>query len=144
MSKKEIKELIKNILKENVLPYDPPSSEDWSILEEKFSCTFCEEFKTFIELMAYYSFPGEILNVSNGRTDGNDTISSTYDFEMNEGDWNPAMIPFYSIGNGDYFCLEKLTLPNSPVYYYYHDMCKFEMHNDSFSVWISELPAFLE
>ena len=35
--------------------------------------------------MSEYVFPGDILNVSSGRTNGNDTIEFIYNYEMNEG-----------------------------------------------------------
>lgn len=37
---------------------------------------------------------------------------------MENSNWNEDMIPFYGIGNGDYFCINKLDLK---VYYYYND-----------------------
>lgn len=36
--------------------------------------------------MSEYSFPGDILNVSSGKTNGNDTIEFTYDYEIKQGD----------------------------------------------------------
>ncbi len=50
------------------------------------------------------------------------------------------MIPFYCIGNGDYFCLCK---KNSKVYYYYTDNEIFKEYNNSFKDWIEDLPNFL-
>ena len=57
--------------------------------------------------MSEYVFPGDILNVSSGKTNGNDTIEFIYDYEMKRRFLEKRTNPFYSIGNGDYFCLHS-------------------------------------
>ncbi|NMO94327.1 SMI1/KNR4 family protein [Paenibacillus lemnae] len=144
MTKDEIELILKSLLDKEDIEYNPPSINDWRELERKFSCVIGEDFKLFIDLMSKYSFPGDILNVSTGLTNSNDTISFTYDFEMNQGGkWKPEMIPFYSIGNGDYFCLNSIESPDSPVYYYYHEDFYFEEYTENFALWIKALPEFL-
>lgn len=143
MNKDEIESLLEDILEAEVGQHDPPSSDDWKQLENKFSCKFNYEFRYFIELMASYSFPGDILNVSTGQTNGNDMIEFTYDYEINQGHWNSDLIPFYSIGNGDYFCLNSKECPMSPVYYLYHEDSRVEKYSNSFADWIKGLPDFL-
>jgi hypothetical protein len=143
MTNDEIEAILKTVIEVEGIEFDPPSEMDWSNLENKLSCTFSNEFKAFIELMSRYSFPGDILNVSTGSTNGNDTIEFTYDYELSQGNWDTEMIPFYSVGNGDYFCLSKKESPNSPVYYYYHEDSRTEQYSDSFENWIKELPEFL-
>ncbi|GAA0086295.1 hypothetical protein UT300007_27340 [Clostridium sp. CTA-7] len=59
---------------------------------------------------------------------------------MRNGNWNANIIPFYEIGNGDYFCISRL---DSKVYYYYDDKGKVEEYCDSFKTWIENLPNFL-
>lgn len=44
--------------------------------------------------MSEFVFTGDILNVSTSKTNGNDTIEFTYDYEMNEGFWEKELIPF--------------------------------------------------
>ncbi|SEN49680.1 SMI1 / KNR4 family (SUKH-1) [Terribacillus saccharophilus] len=143
MTKDEIARILSNILDKESENLDNPSSNDWSKLESKFSCSFPKEFVYFIELMSDYSFPGEILNVSSGNTNGNDTIEFTYDYERNQGDLEEDLIPFYSIGNGDYFCLVSKECPNSGVYYYSHEESVIEKDADNFEDWIKQLPGFL-
>lgn len=122
--------LLNGILDKELGNLDIPSVNDWKYIEKKFGCQFPSEFKLFIEFMSEYSFPGDILNVSNGKTNGNDTIEFTYDYEMQQGGWKEELIPFYSIGNGDYFCLLSNECPNSGVYYYSHeDTNMSEFHN---------------
>ena len=53
------------------------------------------------------------------------------------------LIPFYSIGNGDYFCLLADTCPKTGVYYYSHDDNSVVKEADSFEDWLKQLPAFL-
>lgn len=144
MTKDEIESILKPILDEENIEYNPPSISEWLELERKFTCVIGDEFKYFIAFMTKYSLPGDILNVSTGLTNGNDTISFTYDFEMNQGDkWKPQMIPFYSIGNGDYFCISSIESPDSPVYYYYHEDFHIEKYSENFASWIKALPEFL-
>lgn len=123
--------------------YKVPSSKDWSDLESYFQCKFCDEFKLFIELMSEYCFPGDILNVNSVNNNGNDTIILVYNFEMENGEWRKEFIPFYSIGNGEYFCLNKDECPDSKVYYYIHEINDVEIEEESFEDWIKKLPEFL-
>ena len=96
VTKDEIATLLDGILDEELGNLDIPSASDWENIEKKFGCQFPSEFKFFIELMSEYSFPGDILNVSNVNTNGNDTIEFTYDYEMKQGGWKEELIPFYS------------------------------------------------
>ncbi|MCC5463776.1 SMI1/KNR4 family protein [Pelosinus baikalensis] len=144
MTKNEIESILDKILEEEGMQLDSPTSGDWDVLRIKFNCEFGDEFKSFIELMSTYIFPGDIFNVSTGRTNGNDSIELVYDFEMKGGNWNPKMMPFYGIGNGDYFCLNSDENPSSPVYYYYHEDSRVEKYADTFEEWIRDLPDFLE
>jgi hypothetical protein len=139
----EIESILRQLLPQETNSYDFPADADWQSLESMFNCQFGDDFKAFISLMSKYHFPGDILNVSTGRTNGNDTISFSYEFEMKLGEWDCKMIPFYSIGNGDYFCLKSDECPSSRVYYYYAEIRKFAEYSDSFEKWIHDLPAFL-
>jgi hypothetical protein len=62
---------------------------------------------------------------------------------MSIGNWNKNFIPFYGIGNGDYFCLNAKECPDSKVYYRYHEDLRMEEYSDSFEMWIKDLPDFL-
>lgn len=139
----KIEEILASNLSHEPSQLDSPSPEDWHRVERKFGCRFEDDFKHFIGLMSRYQFPGEILNVSSGRTNGNDSIELTFDFETNEASWNLNMIPFFAIGNGDYFCLNKLECPASPVYYFYSERNLYEMYCHIFEDWIKRLPEFL-
>lgn len=143
MTKDEITKLLDGILDKEMGNLDIPSESDWKQTESKFKCQFPPEFKFFIELMAEYSFPGDILNVSHGKTNGNDTIEFSYDYEMKQGGWKEELIPFYSIGNGDYFCLDSNECPNTGVYYYSHEETNIEKEANSFEEWLKQLPIFL-
>ena len=143
MTRDEIANLLDGILDKELGNLDIPSASDWGNIEKKFGCQFPSEFKFFIELMSEYSFPGEILNVSNGNTNGNDTIEFTYDYEMKQGGWKEELIPFYSIGNGDYFCLLANECPNTGVYYYSHEETNIDKEANNFAEWLKQLPTFL-
>lgn len=140
MKYEEIESILANILEKETDILDKPTAEEWKELSKKFKCSFCDEFKQFIELMSIWIFPGEIYNVSKINNNGNDTIEDVYDHEMKNGNWKVNMIPFYGIGNGDYFCISTL---DAKVYYYYNDKEKFEEYCDSFKAWIEDLPNFL-
>lgn len=143
MTREEIELILSKILIPEDTQLDSPSDEDWSLLSDKFKCQFSSDFKCFFDLMSRYIFPGDIYNVTNGNNNGNDNIIFVYDYEMNSGDWNKDFIPFYGIGNGDYFCLNIKECPNSKVYYYFHEDSRIEEYNNSFEMWIKNLPDFL-
>lgn len=143
MKRDEIEKMLGSMLERELGKFDYPSASDWIMIEEKFGCQFPIDFKFFIELMSVYSFPGDILNVSNGKTNGNDTIEFTYDYEMKQGRWKEELIPFYSIGSGDYICLHSTECPNTGVYYYAHEENNIEREADNFETWLHQLPTFL-
>ena len=143
MTQDELKRILDQVLTTEQSKIDPPTKSDWDRLEARFRCHFGHDFKNFIALMSKYSFPGDIFKVSSGKTNGNDSIELVYDSEVENGCWQEGMIPFYGIGNGDYFCLSMDECPSSPVYYYYADRQVFEPYSISFEEWIRQLPAFL-
>lgn len=102
---------------------------------------FPETFKTFIDFMSVFSFPGEIYNVLEGNNNGNDSIWQVYEYECQYPEWDKSMIPFYGIGNGDYFCICK---NDTKIYYYYQDELKYECYSENMDDWIKELPDFLK
>lgn len=143
MTKDEIASLLDDILDKELRDLDIPIASDWERVEKKFKCQFPVEFRFFIELMAEYSFPGDILNISTGKTNGNDTIEFTYDYEMKQGGWKEDLIPFYGVGNGDYFCLLANTYSDMGVYYYSHEENNSEKEANDFEEWLNQLPDFL-
>lgn len=144
MTKDEIRKCLEPILEVETDGLDIPTEAEWLCLESKLKTKFGTEFRSFIELMAEFSFPGDILNVSSdGNTNGNDDIALVYQDEIKNGRWNEDMIPFYSIGNGDYFCLSAKEGAQSPVFYYYHENGSFSQEYDGFAEWLNALPDFL-
>ena len=143
MTTKEMDDILKSCLKVWNPPYDQPRSSDWEALARKFDCEFSDDFVQFSELASKYEGFGDLLSV---RLDGNvrtqDTIILTYDFEMEHGRWIPDMIPFYSIGNGDYECLSIKEGKNSQVYFAYHEDGHTEVLCPSFADWIRNLPEW--
>lgn len=104
----EIENILKIVLDEEVEMFNKPTEAEWRELSSFFNCKFSKEFKYFIELMSKWSFPGDIYNVSKENTNGNDTIEAVYKHEMKTGNWKSNMIPFYGVGNGEYFCLNSI------------------------------------
>lgn len=122
--------------------FDPPTREDWEYMETKFNCSFSPEFVSFMELITDYNCPS-VLNVRRGgRTNGDPTLDQSYDREMSFGRWNPDLIPFLDMGNGDYFCLSASRGEHSPVYYVYHEGGEEEL-TGSFEEWLGRLDYFL-
>src|ERR1035437_44461 len=106
MTKQEIEAALQAVLEPESFPFEPPSPSDWQALETRFATALPPEFKDFIELMSRHSFPGDIYNVPQApeaKTNGNDTIVTIYESESNLGGWPAHLLPFYGIGNGDYF-----------------------------------------
>jgi len=143
MNYDEMRKILSSVLEKEDDKLDIPTEEDWKKLYKKFNCCFNKDFMNFINLMAEYSFPGDIYNVSSGKTNDNDLIDFVYDYEVKSGKWNKKMIPFYGIGNGDYLCISKEKSPNTPVYYFYAERQLSEEYCSSFEEWIKQLPTFL-
>ena len=144
MTKQEIRALLGSLLPAEPEPVVPPTAEEWQALETRLGTRFPKEFVYFIELMSEFSFPGDIYNVAQaGRTNGNDTIELVYENERTNFAWPEELIPFYGIGNGDYFALNRNEGSNSAVYYRYHENGQIERDSDSFDTWLAQLPAFL-
>lgn len=143
MTTLEMNDILKDCLSVTTPPYDQPRKSDWEVLVRKFSCDFSDDFVRFNELITQYEGLGELLSV---RLDGNlrteDTIILTYDFEMKHGNWMPDMIPFYSVGNGDYECLSAKEGKDSKVFYVYHEDGHAEMYASSFADWVRKLPEW--
>src|SRR5271166_1583779 len=95
--------------------------------------------------MSEFAFPGDIYKVSGGgRTNGNDLIEAVYEHERKLSDWPEDLIPFYGIGNGDYFAISKKEGALTGVYYRYHEDGRVERCSDSFEAWLAGLPSFLK
>lgn len=142
MTETEIEQILATSLTRRSQPSMSPAFENWQELEDRFECTFSEEFKTFISLvMTWYSRGGEILEASD--INEHDSIELVYDMEMDMESWQPNMIPFYAIGNGDYFCLNANECPGSRVFYFYHERSTFESYHDSFESWLRSLPKLM-
>ncbi len=143
MTSQEIEKILELLFRKRPGPYDPPTQEDWKHLAQKFGTEFNDDFLRFMELIGRFRFRGEILNVArHGNVGRNDSIETSYDFEMEHGRWNEDMIPFYSIGNGDYFCLSASGAKTSPVFYAYHEDGRVERYSDTFENWITQLKTF--
>jgi len=144
MTKDEIRQVLEACLKRKSPGLQSPSPEEWQSLESRFACRFPAEMRDFIDLMAEYEFPGDILNVGCRSNNGNDTVDLTYEFELKENPtWSAEMIPFYSIGNGDYFCISSQQCPETAIFYYYAEQGLFKKYCKNFKDWILELPQFL-
>lgn len=125
-------------------PYEVPSPEDWKKIEERFGMSFPQEYVDFVELLCDFDFPGDFYNVvRSARSNGNDEIATVYDIERRETDFPEWLIPFYGIGNGDYFALDARAGRESSVYYWYHERRRAERYAGSFSEWLSGLENFL-
>ncbi|HLW67256.1 MAG TPA: SMI1/KNR4 family protein [Gemmataceae bacterium] len=143
MNREEVRRLLQKLLGKEPVPFDAPSPSDWAKLEAQFQCTFDDTFRAFIDQMSVFRFPGDVFNVSTGRTNGNDSIELVYDLESQSQHWDPDMVPFYGVGNGDYFCLCKKECPNSPIYYFFAESATFAKYASSFGQWIERLPELL-
>lgn len=141
MTKNEIRLILRSIPDIRSADFKPPTEADWASLEATFNAQFPSDFKTFIELMAEFSFPGDIYNVTSaGQTNGNDSIATVYANEKAVSGWPARLVPFYGIGNGDYFALGA---DDGAVYYRYHEDQRVERYSASFDEWLRRLPSFM-
>lgn len=132
MTKDEMEQLIAKVARQYVFPHEPPTEQDWETLERRFDFRFPDEFKLLHEVICRYCLDGGYLAI--GKRPHEDDIALVYDREMEEELWHdPDLIPFCSIGNGDYYCFNKT---NSKVYFVFHDDCHNEQTHDSIQEWI--------
>jgi SMI1-KNR4 cell-wall len=123
--------------------FDPPSRKDWEFLEAKFRCSFGPDFVSFVEVITDYNLPGMLNVTREGRTNGDPTFDWWYDREMGFGSWNADLIPFISVGNGDFFCLSASSGAQSGVYFVDHENGTDERLTASFPEWLERLEYFL-
>ena len=144
VTKDEVRQILSRCVEPQIRILAPPTDQEWATLVDRFSWTLPKEMRHFIDLMAEYAFPGDILNVGAGPHNGNDSIEVVHELETRTNpSWKVEMVPFYSIGNGDYFCVSSAQGDISPVYYYFHDRETFEQTDANFECWIRGLPEFL-
>lgn len=141
MSKRYIESVFEKCLEKEPYLFNIPSENDWNNISAKFGCIFNQAFKDYTELISKYILPGS-LNVASMNTNGDDTIKDVYEYEMKYGNWNSIFIPFFQIGNGDYFCLNALECPNSFIYFYNHEDESFKKYMESFESWIENFESF--
>jgi hypothetical protein len=89
--------------------------------------------------VAFYNVP----QAPDAKTNGNDTIVTIYQSEKNIGSWPDYLLPFYGIGNGDYFALDTREGDKSAVYFRSHTDGSVVRYAESFGAWINKLPDFL-
>lgn len=145
MTTKTVSDILASFLKPKDEPFAAPKAKDWEDFERKFQSIPPADFVVFTDCITAFTFPGDLLNVTRELpSNGNDLISIVYAQEMETGYWHPNMIPFYAIGNGDYFCLNAKEGRDSKVYYYYHERQQFEVYSEYFEEWLKALPSFFQ
>lgn len=143
MNRIEIEGILKSCMSKHSHSFDAPSKNDWAVFVKSYGTDFGESFTKFMELMSIYKFPGEIFNIATGNVRNCASIYDVYDSECDSSTWNDSMVPFYGIGNGDFFCLHKKEGLTSAVYYFDHASEDFEKEYDNFDGWIKDLINFL-
>jgi hypothetical protein len=126
------------------MPRDaPPAPIEWEKLATHFGCQFPEDFVTFHEVVGRVWFEGELLRIGvDGELRGDDAIVSAYEAEKAIGGWPEDMVPFYSIGNGDYICLSAREGAASRVFCVYHEDRRQEVLHANVEDWIKRLPEY--
>ena len=121
-----------------------PTARDWRVLEAKFGCAFPATFVHFMNLMPNYDCAGHLDVVDHGAE--GETVAKAYDHELSFGVWNPDLIPFHDVGNGDYHCLSAASGRTSAVFYVHHDVAPegaTEQVAGSFDEWLARIETFL-
>lgn len=144
MNKDEMRVFLSGFLEQESTVLGMPTADDWHAIEEYFSTEFSIEFKAFIDLMSEFAFPGDVFNAASLEdSNGNDLITEVYELERQNSNWPKNCIPFYGIGNGDFFVVNARDNQRSPVYYLHHEDGQLEKYSDSFQAWVEHLPSFL-
>jgi hypothetical protein len=137
MTHDEIEKLIGDKFWLNKPPEVPPSESEWALLESQLGCQFPTDFRVLHDLMAKYIFEGEYLCIA--PVENYDDIATVYNYERNSGrNWPVELIPFYSVGNGDYLCFKSSECPESAVYYIYHEDDTVKQVHGSLAAWLKD------
>ena len=145
MTLNEIRTLLEGLLPRETMACSPPSEADWENAALALDTVFPAEYKSFVNLMAEFAFPGDIYNIEQqGPDNGNDTLELVYRMEVEAGQWPLHLLPFYGIGNGDYFALERSRDGHSAVYYWNHETAQADRTHECFADWLRALPDFLQ
>ena len=118
-----------------------PERDDWDLLEAKFGCAFEDSYVHFMELIPDYNIPGT-LEVRRDRPShylDEQRIDQVWDHEMSFGGWDPAMIPFNAIGNGDFYCLRAAPGGRTEVWFRDHEDGSDSKVSDSFAEFLARL-----
>ena len=144
MDTSSIRRVIEGVLQPARGSYHKPTSAEWASLEAELGTAFPPDFKRLLEVLSDFEFPGDIYNVSSAQpSNGNDLIADVYAFERGQGALPEWMVPFYGIGNGDYFCLDRRTGAQSAVFFWDHGAASEAAYSPSVEAWIASLPDFL-
>jgi len=117
-------------------------SNDWDYFKEKFNITDIDlNFVIFMDLINHFEFPGDIYFLI--KSEINDNIFNVYDHEIKYGDWNASLIPFYGIGNGDYFCISGKDFPVARVYFFDHSDNSVIVKYFSFEDFVNDIHVYI-
>jgi len=141
MNESNINALLKSLFPAETEIKKRPTARDWQELCEFLNFEFPSEFVDFTNLSGAYRIDGTFLKVANnGELFGVETIASVIIAEGKIKGWPPSLIPFFSVGNGDYYCLDK---NNDSVTYLYHEDRSTEKLHNTFRLFLqNELPDF--
>lgn len=143
MEEIQIRRLLEHFLKREDPPFYKPTEEDWKLLTSKYDWKLPESFKVFLDLTSEYVFEGDLLNVADHpKGNGNDTIELTYLMEVENG-LDERMVPFLSIGNGDYLCLNGQEGESSSVYCFDHENGEITLEYQSFDEWLHDFEEWI-
>ena len=143
MTRNKIDALLRSLFTLKSDTNTPPTQSNWNELVSFFGASFPDEFISFMELAGNHYIEGGLLRIADdGNIRGKDTIISSVEAEKSLGSWPDDLIPFYSVGNGDYYCISKER--DTPVLYLYHEDHSVEVLHDSFELFLeNELPDFV-
>ena len=143
MNESEVNAVLSKLFRLRVPPEPAPSPNDWRGLSAFFLMQFPEEFIHFMNLLGNYYIEGGFLKVAeSGRLIGDDTIVSAVICEQNIGSWPSSLVPFFGVGNGDYYCISR-AFPFRITYIYHEDRSVSVMHNSFEEFLKHELPDFV-
>lgn len=157
MTSEEVRDILEAIVRKFDGEFDPPVERvrlrpgedpplrpepgDWQALEVKFGCSFPPSFMAMMDVMPAYNIP-TVLAVSQKQPRheyDDDRIDQAYEHEMSFGTWDPDLIPFLAIGNGDYFCFSRRGGSESAVLFYDHESDSAGEVEASFDAWLRNL-----
>ena len=144
MDKQTMVALLKPVLRVREFPGRSLVEGDWDRVAEVFGRRPPDSFVVFVELLSeFHCWGAALLGAAAGQAEDGDFESvARFEREAPLG-WPVGLIPFWEIGNGDYFALDLRNADRAPVVLHDHTDGSIREEYPDFESFVRALPDTL-